>query len=204
MRRHMNDKNWQITRNLFVCAKHFPNGDTVNGVPDFGPPMTENIEVSKKDKVNMNEVQQRLSAGGHNTIQFVDDTRSVGQVQIEEIEVDTTDWLPKAVTHQFKEQFIGNDPRYVAIVKDNIVLQGPHQQLVKLTNQGENVSLDFLSNNQAADQVATTDGKETTILKDNLVKVEPKKFIETETGEMYEILSVEEPQENMVNRDVLK
>ena len=32
----MNDKNWQLTRNLHVCEKHFPNGDTANGVPDFG------------------------------------------------------------------------------------------------------------------------------------------------------------------------
>ena len=49
--------------------------------------------------------------------------------------------------------------------------------------------------------MAMPDGKENTMVTDN-TKVEAKKFIETATGEMYEILSVEEPQE-MVNQCIV-
>ena len=181
----MNDKSWQLTRNLYVCTKHFPDGD-ITGIPDFGPPPSEDF----MEEINKSGNEQR--SHDDNNIQIAADSRH-DQVQVEEIEVDTTDWLPRAVSHQFKEQFIGNDPRYIVIRKDNTA---PSQHLKGTTNEGE-VIYASLSNAEVS-QTAMPDGKENTLVTDK-TKVESKKFIETATGEMYEILSVEEPQE-MVNK----
>jgi hypothetical protein len=190
----MNDKNWQLTRNLYVCAKHFSNGDTINGIPDFGPSLSPSIHESSSamDLHNPENEQESLTMTAQIPIQGGSDLDS-GHVEVEEIEVDASDWLPKTVSHQFKEQFIGNDPRYVAIVKDNIVMQIPAQEMKK-SNFGQSIFIDELPTKT---QVLVPDGKENTMLKDN-IKVEAKKFIQTETGEMYEILSIEEPQENLV------
>lgn len=118
-------------------------------------------------------------------------------VEVEEIEVDASDWLPKEVSHQFKEQFIGNDPRYVAIVKDNVVMQVANEA-EKSANQDRTLYVDSVTNKpQTGNIVVIPDGKENTMLKHNL-NPDAQKFIETETGEMYEILSVEEPLEQMV------
>ena len=194
MRRHMNDKNWQLTRNLYVCAKHFSNGDTINGIPDFGPCLSSSINESSSvmDLNNPENEHECPTETAPIPIQGGNDLDS-GHVEVEEIEVDASDWLPKTVSHQFKEQFIGNDPRYVAIVKDNIVMQIPAQEMKK-ANFGRNIYLDEFPNKT---QVIVPDGKENTMLRDN-IKMETKKFIQTETGEMYEILSIEEPQADMV------
>ena len=185
MRRHMNDKTWQLTRNLYVCTKHFPNGDLINGVPDFGPPPLEDFI----SEINTSGMEQCLN--DDNSIQVVAHSGQ-DQVEMEEIEVDTADWLPRAVSHQFKEQFIGNDPRYVVIRKDNTIAS----QNQKMTTNQREVIYASLSNKEIS-QATMPDGKENTMIPHN-EKIETKKFIETENGELYEILSVEEPQE-MVN-----
>ena len=197
----MNDKNWQLTRNLYVCSKHFASGDKNSGVPDFGPPVSEEVQDSSTSMDTSNpEGQPHLTTATHIPIQVGAEVHS-GHVQVEEIEVDAADWLPKAVSHQFKEQFIGNDPRYVAIVKDNIVMHVPHQEMKKSITE-KNIYLDSSPSKTHAGPIIFPDGKENTMLKEN-VKVEGKRFIQTETGEVYEILSMEEPQENMVNQIII-
>ena len=162
MRRQLNDRNWQLTRNLYVCKKHFPNEDTISGVPDFGSLVTSEFSTGV---ANQEEI---LSDGG---IQVMAGTNT-SQVGMEEIEVDAADWLPKTVSHQFKEQFIGNDPRYIVVRKDNIVAAE---------------SAHSLTSGQLEENENTT--------KHDEVYAEGRRYIETETGEMYEILSVEEPLE---------
>ena len=196
MRRHMNDENWQLTRNLFVCKKHFPNGDSINGIPDFGAPITEEPSSTTKDSANESEQHHKITST-HIPISTDDNDPSSHHIEVEEIEVDASDWLPKEVSHQFKEQFIGNDPRYVAIMKDNIIMQVPNQE-VKSDSQEKMIYIDPITNKpHTGNIVVVPDGKENTMMKQNL-NMDSKKFIETETGEMYEILSVEEPTEQLV------
>ena len=185
MRRHVKDENWQLTRNLFVCEKHFPNGDTMNGIPDFSEATSDDSSSNTKDKIDQSE-QNTIITSTHIPIHAEDNNVHPRHVEVEEIEVDASDWLPKEVSHQFKEQFIGNDPRYVAIMKDNVIMQIPNQDL-KSSDQERTIYIDPSTNKpHTGNIVVVPDGKENT------------KFIETETGEMYEILSVEEPAEQMV------
>ena len=205
----MNDKNWQLTRNLHVCEKHFPNGDTANGVPDFGAAvifqntqqnssemlMDTNIET----KENIHH-QVKSTVSDHIPVNTEDETASANQAErVEEIEVDAADWLPKTVSHQFKEQFIGNDPRYVSVIKDNLMMHIPQQSDQTKSAIEKTIGEDSHTVISEAGTVIFTGGKENVVFKEN-VKVEGKKFIETETGEMYEILSVEEPHDNMVRK----
>ena len=196
MRRHVNDENWQLTRNLFVCQKHFPNGDTINGIPDFGPSISEESSSISKDETVRSEPNTIITST-HIPIHTEDNNPHSRHVEVEEIEVDASDWLPKEVSHQFKEQFIGNDPRYVAIMKDNIIMQVPNQE-VQSDSQEKMIYIDPITNKpHTGNIVVVPDGKENTMMKQNL-NMDSKKFIETETGEMYEILSVEEPTEQLV------
>ena len=201
----MNDKNWQLTRNLHVCEKHFPNGDTANGVPDFGAAVIfqnsqqnpSEIVMDTNIETNENISQHVKSMVSDNTEGKMHTTPANPSEGVEEIEVDAADWLPKTVSHQFKEQFIGNDPRYVSVIKDNLMMHIPQQSDQTKSAIEKTVGEDSNTVISEAGTVIFTGGKENVVFKEN-VKVEGKKFIETETGEMYEILSVEEPHDNMV------
>ena len=204
----MNDKNWQLTRNLHVCEKHFPNGDTANGVPDFGAAVIfQNSQQNPSEIVMDTKIETNENINQHvkSTVSDHIPVKTEGKIHtapahhsegVEEIEVDAADWLPKTVSHQFKEQFIGNDPRYVSVIKDNLMII-PQQSDEAKSDIEKTVGEDSHTVISEAGTVIFTGGKENVVFKEN-VKVEGKKFIETETGEMYEILSVEEPHDNMV------
>ena len=192
----MNDENWQLTRNLFVCKRHFPNGDTINGIPDFGAPISEKPSTTTIEGSADSDRHSMISST-HIPIHAQNNDVNSSHVEVEEIEVDASDWLPKEVSHEFKEQFIGNDPRYVAIVKDNMVMQVSNED-GESVNKERTIYVDSVTNKpQTENIVVIPDGKENTMVKHN-VNAGAQKFIETETGEMYEILSVEEPLEQMV------
>ena len=205
----MNDKNWQLTRNLHVCEKHFPNGDTANGVPDFGAAVIfQNSQQNPSEIVMDTDIETNENINQHvkSTVNDHIPINTEGKIHtapanhsegVEEIEVDAADWLPKTVSHQFKEQFIGNDPRYVSVIKDNLMVHIPQQADETKSTIEKTVGDDSHTVIAEAGTVIFAGGKENVVFKEN-VKVEGKKFIETETGEMYEILSVEEPHDNMV------